>query len=84
MYSNLYSIIMYFRYKQTGVRTDAQITSTLYLLIDFCTFFDFYHERRFDECIDVLRKLDCIPLYPDDVEQKVNLLHMIPDEVRIE
>jgi hypothetical protein len=74
--------ITIFRYKKTGSKIDPQLASTLYLLIDFGTFFDFYHEKRYDECIDVLRKLNCLPLEPDEVDQKVKIFHMIPEEVR--
>lgn len=79
---SVYSHCFAFRYKRSGIKTDPQLASTLYLLIDFGTFFDLYHEKRYDECIEVLRKLNCLPLEPDEVDQKVKIFHMIPEEVR--
>ncbi|KAK0425495.1 hypothetical protein QR680_009235 [Steinernema hermaphroditum] len=56
--------------------------STLHLMIDFSTFFKLCKEERNGDALDVIRRLEIVPLDSNDVANFVSGFHLIPDEVR--
>uniref|UniRef100_A0A1I8EWM8 Nuclear pore protein n=3 Tax=Wuchereria bancrofti TaxID=6293 RepID=A0A1I8EWM8_WUCBA len=56
---------------------------TLYLLLDLSTFFQFYHDRKFEACMEIIKKLKCIPMNPDEVQAFVSTFYMVSDQIRL-
>ncbi|KAL5020849.1 hypothetical protein ScPMuIL_000004 [Solemya velum] len=70
------------RYRTMGHEGTRSNTSTLYLLLDLLTFFDFYHEGNMEQSLEVMRQLQLLPLTSDAVEHKVGAFRHYTDEIR--
>jgi len=70
------------RYHESGCRADADISTTFYLLMDLVTFFDLYHEKRYSEALEVIQKLNLVPLAMDDVNNHVKTFYRLAEQVR--
>ena len=46
------------------------------------TFFDLYHTEKFETAYDVLNRLDVLPIYSDNIEQKVKKFTAFTEDVR--
>uniref|UniRef100_A0A915Q733 Nuclear pore protein n=1 Tax=Setaria digitata TaxID=48799 RepID=A0A915Q733_9BILA len=70
-----------------SVRTTGKNTldalPTLYLLLDLSTFFQLYHDKKFEACMGIIKKLKCIPMIPDEVQAFVSTFYMISDQMRL-
>ncbi|CAG9540043.1 unnamed protein product [Cercopithifilaria johnstoni] len=64
-------------------RNTLDALPTLYLLLDISTFFQFYHDKKFEACIEIIKKLKCIPMNPDEVQAFVSTFYMVSDQVRL-
>ncbi|KAM3715813.1 Nuclear pore complex protein [Dirofilaria immitis] len=67
----------------TTQRNTLDALPTLYLLLDLSTFFQFYHDKKFEACIDIIKKLKCIPMNADEVQAFVSTFYMVSDQVRL-
>uniref|UniRef100_A0A1I8AK17 Nuclear pore protein n=1 Tax=Steinernema glaseri TaxID=37863 RepID=A0A1I8AK17_9BILA len=56
--------------------------ATLHLMIDFSTFFKLCKEERNSDALDVIRRLEIVPLDSNEVANYVSGFQLIPDEVR--
>ncbi|VDK30942.1 unnamed protein product [Gongylonema pulchrum] len=68
--------------RSAGVST-LEAQSNLYLLIDLSTFFQYYHAEKFEACMEIIKKLKCLPLDPDEVQAFVSTFYMVSDQMRL-
>ncbi|CAH1270686.1 NUP93 [Branchiostoma lanceolatum] len=70
------------RYQSQG-HSGAQLeASTFFLLLDLVTFFDHYHTGQLDQALDIIQRLQLVPLTQEAVEQRVAAFSSYADEVR--
>uniref|UniRef100_A0A1I7V779 Nuclear pore protein n=1 Tax=Loa loa TaxID=7209 RepID=A0A1I7V779_LOALO len=67
----------------TTRRNTLDALPTLYLLLDLSTFFQFYHDNKFEACMEIIKKLKCIPMNPDEVQAFVSTFYMVSDQMRL-
>eukprot|EP00058_Branchiostoma_floridae_P008695 XP_002594183.1 hypothetical protein BRAFLDRAFT_275527 [Branchiostoma floridae] len=68
---------------QTQGHSGAQLeASTFFLLLDMVTFFDHYHTGQLDQALDIIQRLQLVPLTQEAVEQRVAAFSSYADEVR--
>lgn len=70
------------RFKTHGHNSLPHNAATLHLLLDLSTFFDLYHKERFNDALEVLKRLHVIALRTDEVETRVNGMSAYGSEVR--
>lgn len=70
------------RFKTHGHNTFPTIVATLHLLMDLATFFNFYHKERFNDALEILKKLHIIALRRDEVDSRVAGVTAQGSEVR--
>uniref|UniRef100_A0A0R3RXD0 Nuclear pore protein n=1 Tax=Elaeophora elaphi TaxID=1147741 RepID=A0A0R3RXD0_9BILA len=64
-------------------RNKLDALPTLYLLLDLSTFFQFYYDKKFNACMEIIKKLKCIPMNPDEVQAFVSTFYMVSDQMRL-
>ncbi|VDK64983.1 unnamed protein product [Onchocerca ochengi] len=67
----------------TTERNTLDALPTLYLLLDLSTFFQFYHDKKFEACMEIIKKLKCIPMNADEVQAFVSTFYMVSDQMRL-
>lgn len=70
------------RYKQQSFDGSRATASTFYLLLDLLTFFDFYHNKEYDQALNIVQQLKLLPFSMDAVDQKVGSFRYFADELR--
>ncbi|TKR93805.1 hypothetical protein L596_008195 [Steinernema carpocapsae] len=71
-------------HRENRLNKAASMTSltVLHMLIDFATFFQLCKEDRNKEALEVIRRLQIIPLNSEEVHGYVANFQLIPDEIR--
>ncbi|KAL3998910.1 Nup93/Nic96 family protein [Acanthocheilonema viteae] len=69
--------------RKTAERNTLDTLPTLYLLLDLSTFFQFYYDKKFEACMEIIKKLKCIPLNPDEVQAFVSTFYMVSNQMRL-
>uniref|UniRef100_A0A0K0DYS3 Nuclear pore protein n=1 Tax=Strongyloides stercoralis TaxID=6248 RepID=A0A0K0DYS3_STRER len=62
---------------------DDEISSTLQLLIDLGTFFEYAQEKRNREAITYMQQFEILPQYIDSVQKAVDAYHTMTTEIRM-
>ncbi|VDN01500.1 unnamed protein product [Thelazia callipaeda] len=55
----------------------------LYLMLDIYTFFQFYRDKKFAACMEIIGKLKCIPVNVEEVQAFVSTFYMVSDQMRL-
>lgn len=70
------------RYRSHGHNATPQSAATMHLLLDLATVFDLYHSRRYQEAVEVLKRLQLIALSRAEVDARVAGLTSVASEVK--
>jgi len=75
------------RYRDQSVDIDRPSVETFHLILDLMNYFDLYHAGEFDQALEVIRRIDLLPLnlsenQRDVIQRKVTKLSHYSEEIR--
>jgi len=70
------------RYRNIGHTASQDSTASFFLLLDLMTFFDAFHSQLFKDALEIVSKVNIIPLSEKDINAMVATFRLLTDEVR--
>ena len=70
------------RYRNIGHTASQDSTASFFLLLDLMTFFDAFHSQLFKDALEIVSKVNIIPLSEKEINAMVATFRLLTDEVR--
>ena len=70
------------RYRSIGHTASHDATAAFFLLLDLMTFFDAFHAQLFKDALEIVSKVQIIPLQENMIDTMVATFRLLTDEVR--